>query len=455
MKDKLIFLVIVLFSGFLLSSNINKPFIGQHDWNGVVYGQQAKNFVRYGYLPLKFGATSDVGIHPVEELNFTTHYTPVLPILISLSYRVFGISERSTRLVALIASVLTVGLIISLGKIIFNLPTGLLAGVLTGITPMFIYYGKNPVHEVVQLPFILMSFLSYCFWFKSKKNIWWYGLIFSIVPAMMIGWPGYYALGLITLHGILYSQHKRRFYFLPIVALCLFVFFLWHINLIRPESISDLVQVAKNRVGYNRFPLSDYTFHEIRFMINLFSATVLVFSGLWSLSFLCKIFASKTVKLNQIPTPRPACISYAEGIAGRQAGLGMTSETSSVFPSRSLLFFIGIFGVSHIFIFQNAGWYHEYLLFPLLPFLAISSANFIVNLSHKIPFRIIRQIFPLLILLFVAFERIDYAKALLTSEYVEIVYKDALQVSRRLEIGEELTYSKDGWVYFVFYADRL
>lgn len=420
MKDNFIVLGIVLFSGFLLSININKPFIGQHDWNGVVYGQQAKNFVRYGYLPLRFGATPDIGIHPIDELNFTTHYTPVLPILISFSYEIFGISEWSTRLVAAVASLFTVVLIINLGKVIFDRSTGLLAGILASLTPMFIYYGKNPVHEIVQLPFILMSFLSYYSWFKSGKNIWWYSLLLFVILAMIIGWPGYYALGLITLHGILYSQHKRRFYFLLIIALCLFVLFLLHINLIRPESISDLAQVAKNRIGYNRFPLSDYIFHEIRFMVNLFSATILALSGLWSLSFL-----HKTLVHRAIP------------------------------PFRLLLIFIGIYGIFHISLFQNAGWYHEYLLFPFLPFLAISSANFIVNLSRKIPLRIISQTFLLLVLLYVGLERIDYARALLASEYVKTAYEDALRVSHRLEMGEELTYSKDGWVYFVFYADKL
>lgn len=420
MKHLLVYLSILSLAVILLTININKPFIGQHDWNGVVYGQQAKNFVRYGYLPLRFAATADVGLHPVNELKFTTHYTPVLPILISLLYRTFGISEWSTRLVAIIASLFTIVLIINLGKVIFDRPTGILAGILTSFTPMFIYYGKNPVHEIVQLPFTLMSFLSYYSWFKSGKNIWWYSLFLFVILAMMIGWPGYYALGLITLHGILFSQYKKRFYLLPLIAFCLFILFIWHINTVNPESVSDLAQVAKNRIGYNHFPLLDYIIHEIRFMVNLFSAAVLVFSGLWSLSFFYKSFASRVIS-----------------------------------PSRLLLIFIGIFGILHVSVFQNAGWYHEYLLFPLLPFLAISSANFIVNLSHKIPFLIISQTFLWLAPFLVAFERIDYAKALLASEYIRTAYEDGLQSSRRLEMGEKLTYLKDGWVYFVFYADRL
>ena len=83
--------VVVLVGFSLLLYKFNKPFIGQHDWNGVVYGQQAKNFVRLGFMPLKFGATLATADALPETYKYLTHYTPVLPILISFSYRLFGI----------------------------------------------------------------------------------------------------------------------------------------------------------------------------------------------------------------------------------------------------------------------------------------------------------------------------------------------------------------------------
>ena len=172
--NKLLVLGIIALASFLLSINISKPFIGQHDWNGVVYGQQAKNFFRFGYFPLKFGATlATADIRP-DERKYLTHYTPALPILISLSYRLFGVSEWSTRSVPVVASLASVFFVMLLGRELISFRAGIMAGVLMIVTPMFIYYGKNPVHEVVLLPLALLSFYSYQRFRKTNKNKWWY-----------------------------------------------------------------------------------------------------------------------------------------------------------------------------------------------------------------------------------------------------------------------------------------
>ena len=129
-----------------------------------------KNFFRFGYLPLKFGATlATADIRP-EERKYLIHYTPALPVLISLSYVIFGVSEMSTRLVPIIASLASVFLVVLLGKELISFRAGIIAGALMAVTPMFIYYGKNPVHEIVLLPFALLAFLFIPAFSKDRRK---------------------------------------------------------------------------------------------------------------------------------------------------------------------------------------------------------------------------------------------------------------------------------------------
>ena len=400
MKRLFLFTVLIL-AGVLVSININKPFIGQHDWNGVVYGQQAKNFLRFGYLPLKFGATLATGDTLPGDRKFSTHYTPALPILISFSYRLFGISEWSTRLVPAVASLASVFLVILLGRELISFRAGITAGVLMAVTPMFIYYGKNPVHEVVLLPFALLSFYSYLRWRKIP--------LLSLAVAMLIGWSGYYAAGLIAGHGFLTGGKSRvRFLVLPALMIGVFLIFLFHISFLNSGIENELWRVGTARIGGGGFGMKEFMARELRYSINLFTATLLGLVGIWTVISLVNL-VKKQLESNRI-----------------------------------LLGLIGIFGVSHVLLFRNAGWYHEYLLFPVLPFVALAAAGVIYRAKLLIIF---------IILVLVAVERVGYAKALINSEYVRDIYEEAVEFAqeKRWET-EKIPEERD--VYFIFYADR-
>ena len=262
--NKLLVLGIIVLASFLLSINIGKPFIGQHDWNGVVYGQQAKNFYRYGLIPLKFGATMATADIQPEERKYLTHYTPVLPVLISFSYRFLGVSEWSTRLVPVVASLASVFFVMLLGKELISFRAGIMAGILMAVTPIFIYYGKNPVHEVVLLPFALLSFYSYQLFLKTNKEKWWKILLLSSAVAMLIGWSGYYATGLIFIHGILFRRKwKIRFLQLPLISVTLLAIFFFHSTILSPQAAGDLQNIFFARLGGTSISLIDFLTKEI------------------------------------------------------------------------------------------------------------------------------------------------------------------------------------------------
>lgn len=411
--------ILILAAG-LLSININKPFIGQHDWNGVVYGQEAKNFIRFGYLPLKFGATLATGDTLPDDRKFSTHYTPVLPILISFSYRLLGISEWSTRLVPAAASLASVLLVILLGKELISFRAGIIAGTLMTVTPMFIYYGKNPVHEVVLLPFALLAFYSYVRWRQAHIEKWWKFLLISAAAAMLIGWSGYYAAGLIAIHGFLAEKKFRtRFLVLPALMAGFFLTFLFYVSVFNPDVGSELRRAVTARMGEGGFGMTDFVVRELRYSINLFTATLLFLSTIWVFSVIPGLTRNLYKYL------------YRSRIES-----GMTGNT--------ILILLGLFGVAHILIFRQAGYYHEYLLFPVLPFVVLAAAGVIYRAKLWI---------ILIILALTAGERAGYAKALINSEYVSDIYEEGVEFAKdkRWET-ERIPEERD--VYFIFYADR-
>ena len=437
-----------MFAGVLVSINANKPFIGQHDWNGVVYGQQAKNFLRFGYFPLKFGGTLATADILPKERKYLTHYTSVLPILISFSYRLFGVSEWSTRLVPAAASLASVFLVILLGRELISFRAGIIAGILMAVTPMFIYYGKNPVHEVVLLPFALLAFYSYLRWRRGREGKWWKILLVSVTLAMLIGWSGYYAAGLIAGHGFLTGEKERaRFLVLPALTAGLFLAFLFHVSVFSPDVGNELQRAVTARMGGGGFGMKEFMARELRYSINLFTVILLELAGIWTIGLLIKL----TKILPQV------VFSHCEE---RQRRGNLKTRLPRSFQSLAmtvsdqiLLGLIGIFGITHVLLFRGAGWDHEYLLFPFLPFVVLAAAGVIEHLLRVFPDLRVRVLIVGFVLTLAASERLGYLQALLKSEYVRDIYSEAVEFAKEERWKtERIPEERD--VYFIFYADR-
>src|SRR3990167_10393848 len=96
--SKILIIIILVLAFKLLLVDINKPFWGHHDWNSAVYSNIARNYVRYGYLATKLGQVTNVDFQSPDSFSYITHYPPLLPILISFSFRIFGQIEAAARL---------------------------------------------------------------------------------------------------------------------------------------------------------------------------------------------------------------------------------------------------------------------------------------------------------------------------------------------------------------------
>lgn len=261
-------LVLVLFVYFYFASfNINTPFINvTSDVNGE-NGLAALNWLNVGPLEMRFGkyvggylAKENFNFNQLRDSKENTFYThhPVFYLLPTyFLYKVFGVSELTTR--AGIFSIFVIGIIFfyfALQKIFNNLIFSVLITLVFTILPGTIYYGTTSELALFALPTALITFSFFIFYYYSKKSIFLYFLIASISLGGLMAWFYFFMPASIWLY-ILFDRRKdfekeRKILLiiLPIVSILIFSFNLWHVYLLRGfDGLIDLKESFKGRAS--------------------------------------------------------------------------------------------------------------------------------------------------------------------------------------------------------------
>ena len=387
--EKYIFIVILLLALLILSININKPFIGHHDFMSAFEGMQARNYLKYGLWKLKFGAVSNHVQGPVEELrSFTTSYLPFLSILISVSFSIFGIVEWAERLVpALFTSVGALAFFLICQKL-WNQKVALMASIFYILNPMFIYFGKLPAPDLPVLSMMLISFYLYTLWLEREQKLFFFLLNFSLFIGGMFGWTIIYFGPLLILHSLIVGKFQIKLLIPTLITLLTIFLQLFHSFILTGTFLTagqiSLIKfrfIEKNFIfGGIQFTLTNYIKQEISWLQAYFTRVILILSSINIFFNLNKRFSLQKA---------------------------------------SLLFFLGL-GVAHPIVFSRYVFVHDFLNVYLLPFLAISAALgllIITGVTKKLGVNRM-LIFTLLVIILATFvfERIKFTKALLNTE---------------------------------------
>ncbi len=150
--------------------DINRPFIDRHDWATAHQSQLARNHLRYGLTVTKTRCmyTKFVENRPDARRIYPDH-PPLLPLVLTLSMAVFGVSEIAVRSVAGAFTVASIGLTMSLARGLFGRSVSLLAGLALLPMPILVYFGHIPSHETVALPFALLALRGYFGWLLPEQ----------------------------------------------------------------------------------------------------------------------------------------------------------------------------------------------------------------------------------------------------------------------------------------------
>lgn len=428
-RTVLICLLLFLVALYLLSFNIDKPFYGEHDWNGVRYGNIARNYLRVGILNLKFGQIENSGfLLPDKSYEYFTHYPPVLTLLIAFSYHLFGISEWSTRLVPIIFSASIVVMIFLVGQNLFSIRTGIVASLFALIIPLFLYFGKTPVHESVVTFFAVFSFYNFLKFQNTFLKKYYSLFLLGMIMAELTTWAGFFLLPAIFLSLLFQKEFKllKSLFLAGLVSLLVLVL---HFNqtyyltgsflggslsesFLQRSSLSESGKV----VGLS---LLSYPARLKLWFFTLFTATLSLLTALWFVY------------------------------------LKFTKVTKSDWWLLSL----GFFGLTYFLIFPNSGYIHDYLIFYLLPFFTLAGARIVVGISAKIKMNYAFYILTVFLLIIIFFERNNYLMSLNNSQAdkfsVDLAKQIKLQTSPNDVVLIEPSEYYYGYKYFLkFYGDR-
>ena len=368
---------LLLFFGaiLLLSYQITKPFIGHHDFNNAFYANMARNLVRYGPLTTKLGQVTNIGPATPSQFTFHTHHPPLMIWLLAISYSVFKVTEFATRLVPIVFSALTVAVLFSLLKRVFNLRIAIVSCVFWITTPIFSYFGKMAIHEVLVLFFFVVSLLCY------YRN-WSRGLIVSCVLWCLSGWPAFYIPVVIIFIDVLSKKalFNRRLLWLLVIPVVIFLILLGHNYVLTGDAFGGgLINALFFRTA--SVPIGDYVRKELGWLMAYYSKPLMV---------------------------------------GTVLGIMMVIFSKD---RKHMAFFLGIliYAAMYLIVFRSSAYRHDYLIYYFLPFVTVAAGYFVSRLNKLLI--IVCFLAPVLF-------SFQFTKALLESDYM----REGLSAGKLIEI---------------------
>ncbi len=414
----------------LLNLTLSKKYIGHHDWNSAMYATIARNFFRYGIAGTRGGQAENPDLVKYGEFSYKTHYPPLLPVLISQSYRLFGVSETSARLVPFTASLLLVIAIYILADKLFGRDEAFISSILLASSPLFIYFGTQPVHESVVPAFSLFAVLGYIYFFERPSVVPYFLLVSGVVLGGLTNWTGFYIVPPLVLHYFLFKKRSIHHYLMGIlIPLCIGIFILHilHMQWLTGGKIGLGGIFLKRLNPYLSAELTGYSLPRY----------------IWQEITYLRI--------------------YLTNIAGIGAGVWLTRLffkrlTHQVSMADTILFALLIYGSLHLVIFQDLAFIHDYMIYYLMPFVVLAAAFIFTSILHKLPKRF-RLIFILVLVGLMTSERASFTKALINSDMNTKGVEIGEFISRHTNTGDTVFITSNSYkefyeVFINFYAAR-
>ena len=199
----------LVFSAAFRLITIDRPFVYDDEATGSFYGVLARNELRLGVGTTYGIPVETVGRRPDGGMTFYPDHPPLVPLLIMLTYAVFGVGEWQTRLPTAIASLLTVYAIFKVVRAAGNGRAGVIAAALFALMPMTLYFGGQP--EVVGMPLVLFAVLAAGAYIAAHREprprrVLVLVVIFALAAAS--DWPAFVLVPVFTAHW-LFTQPRR------------------------------------------------------------------------------------------------------------------------------------------------------------------------------------------------------------------------------------------------------
>ena len=312
--------ILAVIAFVILLYQINKPFWGQFDWTGSWFGTIAGNYLQIDISKTLLAPITTAGTQDRTLWTYYNHYPVTYPLIVAGSIGIFGNTEWSVRIVSVVFTVLMIMAFYILCRKFFHPLVGIFGIICILVTPMFIYYGKLPVHEQ---PVLFLSLMAVSFYVSKNYKL----MTLFTVLAFLVSWTGAYIL-------ILISIHKRRL-FVPACLILVIIALLHLLHIYISSDIKDFFGALTERTTSGGSPVT-FVIKQVQWFLALYTKPLALIS-------LCGL----------------------------------------IFWRRPLLLMFFAWGFFQWFVVNRIMWIHDYMLIYFLPFVALSCGLFFFKIWEK------------------------------------------------------------------------
>ncbi len=214
-----LFLILVLAIPLRLG-DINDPW-SQKGWQhlNALFAIMGRNYVENGYMTTRFAPATD-GVVPEDgEWQLFLHHPPLFPLLLSLSFHVFGVHEWSARLVSIAGSLLGLLALWALTRRLFGWKAALLAAAFAAVVPATAFYGSH-VCEMgpVLVGFGVLAFALHLRYLEQPTRRLFVCILLALFVSAYNDWPGFYMMGVILVHFAWVRRWREALWITGLVA---------------------------------------------------------------------------------------------------------------------------------------------------------------------------------------------------------------------------------------------
>ncbi|MEM5852775.1 MAG: glycosyltransferase family 39 protein [Candidatus Aenigmatarchaeota archaeon] len=365
----ILIVIFLIYSSF----DIGSPLSDAHP--GFIAGQYSEyaiNYIKFGYLKTKLAQLWNTGgLETGKEVYENYVHRPIgTALLLSLSFRVFGVSEWSARIIQIIANLGSVLFLYLIVKNIFNRKIALITCFFLVFSPMFFYMRNFISPDALIIFFIFATLYFYILWLKHSKSLHLYLLFITFSLGAFIEWSINFIVPVILIHYFILHRPKhkeRRKNCLMILILLSFITFsinVLHIWLVSGiKGLSDLYFIFLFRANLNEASWG-YNISLVGLLNHLYRDISYFYTPLLFVVLL--IFVGKTI-------------------------------IKKTFYNWDGLFLLVLASfLSYLFVFSNLYWIHDFLILFILPGIFLATASFFETLEKCVK----RKVFYLILFIF-------------------------------------------------------
>jgi hypothetical protein len=234
-----------------LFHDFTSPWTTNVDSNGAWWSQSAHNTLRAGLRATAGVPSWYFGPLPIPSSGYYTHHPPLLSLMLTGMFALFGEREWAARLLPITFSLASVVLLWALVRECVGRRAAAFSALLFAAMPMELVYGRMVNFEPINLAWMLGGLLCLQRWEKTREPHWRNLMIIAFVLALWTAWLGYIFVLVVCLY-FLVSPGKRKPHLAGLLlGLSLFsiTLFLLHIRLVRQDAWQNLMGALNYRLG--------------------------------------------------------------------------------------------------------------------------------------------------------------------------------------------------------------